>query len=551
MSNRIQSLAFVILGVPVLAFGLAAVTANADTIYVCWDGSGDYVTIQEGIDAAVDGDEVVICDGTYTGEGNKNLDFGGRAITVRSENGPEHCVIDCQNDGRAFYFHSGETAASVVDGFTITNGGPGGAVFCSGSGPTFTSCTFLNNQSGGEGGGIACWDNARPVISGCVFDDNTARFGGGLACYWGAFATVVNCVFSGNTVTNEGGAIYCDGEGGAVISDSSIVGNECGTIGGGLYVGNCRVTLTRCVVSGNTALQNGGGLVARQGSTVRMTHCIIRDNVAATGYGGGIHYRASTAPLIENCLITGNFAGLDGGGIRTRVGIALMANCTVVGNEAVNRGGGVSTIANTSNESTFGNCVFWDNAAPLGPQLAIGGGGTQTLTVSFSDVAGGQEDVYVEGGSTLDWGSGNIDADPLFVDPDNHDYHLAGGSPCIDAGCNGSVPADIADLDGDGDMDEFTPFDLDGEVRFFDDPNSPDTGYGCPPVVDMGPYEFGDTGPQPCPGDLDCDRVVGQSDLGILLSAWQSTSKGDLDCNGETNQADLGILLTHWGEGCP
>jgi hypothetical protein len=125
------------------------------------------------------------------------------------------------------------------------------------------------------------------------------------------------------------------------------------------------------------------------------------------------------------------------------------------------------------------------------------------------------------------------------------------GSPCIDAGCNWGVPRDLADLDDDGDTTEMTPLDLDGQGRFFDDPDTGDTGCGCPPVVDMGAYESGDTGPQPCPGDLDCDRVVGHSDLGILLSAWQNADDGDLNCDGVTNHSDLGILLAHWGQMCP
>jgi hypothetical protein len=103
-------------------FMTATPRVAADTITVCWDGSGDYLTIQEGIDAAQDGDEVVVCDGVYTGEGNKNLDFAGKAITVRSASGPENCIIDCENDGRGFYFHSGETSEAVVDGFSITKG---------------------------------------------------------------------------------------------------------------------------------------------------------------------------------------------------------------------------------------------------------------------------------------------------------------------------------------------------------------------------------------------------------------------------------------------
>ena len=115
-----------------------------------------YGTIQGAIDSASNGDVVVVADGTYAGLGNKNLDFGGRAITVRSANGPESTTIDCEEYGRGFYFHNGEGATSVVDGFTITNGfigdttsgaATGGAIRCAEqSSPTITNCIFTNNK---------------------------------------------------------------------------------------------------------------------------------------------------------------------------------------------------------------------------------------------------------------------------------------------------------------------------------------------------------------------------------------------------------------------
>jgi hypothetical protein len=140
-----------------------------------------------------------------------------------------------------------------------------------------------------------------------------------------------------------------------------------------------------------------------------------------------------------------------------------------------------------SSNVTIANRVLAANTASEGPEISLRGGeNPSTLTISHTDVDGGQPDIDVHPDCTLNWGDGNIDADPIFVDPDGPDndtstfddnnYHLHWHSPCIDAGDNSAIPPDNADLDGDGNTTEPIPFDLDGWRRIAN------------LVVDMGAY---------------------------------------------------------------
>lgn len=136
----------------------------------------DYPTIQAGIDEAFLGDTVLVADGLYTGPGNKSLDFNGKRIVLRSENGSENTTIDCENDGMAFHLHSGEDSLSVIEGFTVMNGNSSdaGGIFLENVSPKIRYCDIVGN-TGGFGGGINLISHSAPIILGCRFDDNTAK----------------------------------------------------------------------------------------------------------------------------------------------------------------------------------------------------------------------------------------------------------------------------------------------------------------------------------------------------------------------------------------
>jgi hypothetical protein len=219
-----------------IALCLSFESASAATTHYVPD---DFATIQAALDMATNGDMIVVRDGTYAGAGNKNLDFDGKAIYLRSENGPANCIIDCQHDGRAFAFHSGETPESVLDGFTITKGltqysgvfpdGWGAGILCYRSSPTIKNCVITGNQSigtdSGSGAGISCYLNASPIIVNCLVASNSGVWGGGIYCNFSSSPNISNCTITGN-FARGGGGIYTANQSWPTITDSILWDNS-------------------------------------------------------------------------------------------------------------------------------------------------------------------------------------------------------------------------------------------------------------------------------------------------------------------------------------
>ncbi len=248
--------------------------------------------------------------------------------------------------------------------------------------------------------------------------------------------------------------------------------------GGGMFTEAGSPTVNNCTFMRNYS-QDGGGMYSAS-STSLITNCMFTGNLAGD-QGGGMMILENSEMTLVNCIFSSNTANIDsGGGLYVSHSTTTLINCIFNQNSSKSLGGALQ--GSSYAETALINCIFWANTAYEGPQIAMYY--SSIVSVSYSDVQGGQAAIYLYN-SSVDWGDGNINADPLFQDPDGIDntlgtkddnLRLLTGSPCVDAGDNTAVPSSVTT-------------DFDGNPRFIDDPETPDTGNGTPPIVDMGAYE--------------------------------------------------------------
>ena len=305
--------------------------AGPRTLYVDDDGSQDpwlgdptlsdpmedgsvlhpFDAIQEAVDAAGDGDTVVIEDGTYAGAGNRDIDFHGKAITVRSRNGPATCIIDCggseEDPHRGFYFHSRETPNAVLKGLTIKHGfvsgngnwetRQGGGILALYSSPVIQLCILTENTASWCGGGVYC--SEQTVVQDCTVTHNRAGAGGGLYCGMGS-PLIRGNVISENVAEQDGGGVGCFER--ARVIGNTIIANRA-SLGGG--ISSCEdypASIIGNVIRNNWAEQGGGGISLSWDYNTLVFGNLIAEN-STNGLGGGILLSTDPADIVNNTIV--------------------------------------------------------------------------------------------------------------------------------------------------------------------------------------------------------------------------------------------------------
>jgi parallel beta-helix repeat protein len=508
----------------VLTCLLLAIPCQARIITVDNDGPADFNNIQAGIDDANNGDTIEVQPGRYTGLSNRDIDFKGKSITVRSidpndpdivaatvidgEMGFNQCLWCCNGcvgceRYRGFAFRSGEGPNSVLAGLTITRFcAPdkliwgdlmpvGGGILCEGSSPTIRQCIIIDNTAhilgrGGFGGGIYSDETSNPTITSCTVSTNNSYFGaGGIEC---TRAAIADCTVIDNSASFGAGGISCEI---AVISCCTVINNR--SFGaGGIYC-NRGTKIDDCVVSNNV----GGGICGRGA----ISYCTITGNSVFPGQGGGIF--CGSGAKIEHCIIasnsavSGEFAGGwvdgEGGGIYCTDANVLVINSIIVGNWADANGGGIY------GNPTITNCIIWNNNCPNEPQIS------GMPNISYSDIQDG-------------WlGIGNINVDPNFADVSSGDYHLKSQAGRWDPLKAGWIRDDVTSLCIDA-----------------GDPASP-VGYEPFPnggIINMGAYGGTAEASKSYFGEPICETIVA----------------GDINGDCKVDFKDFAFMAFHWLE---
>ncbi len=430
--------------------GVAVTDSSGANWRVRPDGTGDSPTIQAAVSVAAPGDTVTLFSGTFTGPGNRNVDFLGKGIVVTSESGPGATIVDCEGLGRGFLFTNGEHHQTRLSNITIRNGlgegvpSQGGGVYCLVASPRIVNVVFENNNAD-QGGAVYIYDGD-PLISGCFFSGNLASeggavyaeesllgivensfsgnsamvAGGGIRCV-GGYIDIENNQFNGNNAADEGGAISCTLSSGS-MELNNFVGNEA-SVGGAVFVdGSLTLSVFENSFSANHALDSGGALCS-VGTATSVQNNIFLENTTdqgPTGRGGGaIALYADVGSEVRLNIVARNSA-VYGGGVYID-GPALIEYNTVTENSA-DVGGGIYIAGGSP---MIQNTIVSFSGKGKGIDCAVGANPSVYCCDIFGNTGG-------DGYCGADAGF-NISVDPLFCGPAGTDnfYSIAETSPCL------------------------------------------------------------------------------------------------------------------------
>ncbi|MCH7994726.1 MAG: right-handed parallel beta-helix repeat-containing protein, partial [Planctomycetes bacterium] len=364
------------------------------------------------IQSALDGDgmeagtilDIVVADGVYVGPNNRDLNFGGRVMRLRSANGPQNCIIDAGGGGRVAYFPNGLGGLSILDGFTIQGGSAavGGGIYVQNARSLIRNCIVKNNTAG-AGGGIMIQGGGTEILN-CVVTDNQADFGGGIRIEQQGFTPrILGCAIRDN-IAAHGGGVSCEG-GGGWFEGCTISGNRANAVGlaegGGVWLTDSSTSFVGCTIednsaaAGDTGFGSGGGVFIFAAGTTTLEGCTIRNNAAGgpggifieDRKGGGLYilgggfFFGQPNIAVRDCAISGNTARL-GGGVYVRGAEPTIERCVIADNTALpfgtfGHGGGVYAL---NVDASFQDCTIRRNAAENGEG---GGGHNSNGTLGF------------------------------------------------------------------------------------------------------------------------------------------------------------------------
>jgi hypothetical protein len=495
-------------------------------------------------------------------------------------------------DGGAAILAEASTLTAIGCAFEGGLTSKGGAILLLQGSGTLTGCTFTANQANSSGSGVNV-NHGVLTLDGCTFSANTGAYGAAIYARVGA-VTASGCVFEGNSGI-LGGAVHMfvdEGEEGSGSFDGcTFTGNQAQD-GPAFYTSHADATITNSTFRDNKGVHSGAVLINNCAASVRS--CEFTGN--SDNFAIVVHGPEDQEPFsLVSSVFTGNTGGLIMGsnGLRADViqstfvgnghAVSLrtgtVSDCLFIANQTFNTdGAALSAVQNLvcTGSTFFGNTVQNGTAGGIhfsGDQDSVCSlvgnvlwwnwslnGSLQDRQVRIVLPEGNEPEVRYN--TIQDWtgdipGEGNSAADPLFIDwlgADNtpgtgdEDLHLAPGSPCVDAGDSGAIPADTYDLDGDGDTAEPLPLDADGNPRFVDDPFTVDTGVGPPPIVDRGCFE---AAPPPCVPDFNKDGVLDIFDFFAFVNLWTANDPAaDLAADGMFDIFDFLMFQSAFVKGC-